>query len=109
MSDEELCERIFQLEKENSELKAITKTYDSMKNNMPDRTPIVIADKKYFNSGCFTENYIPIEKYFLIDKALDITTKMCSDVFYPNGKKYTQEEFKEYIFKLVLKSEEKDG
>lgn len=44
------------LQKENEELKAITKTYDSLKNKQEN---IVIADKKFFDNGYFNENLIP--------------------------------------------------
>lgn len=45
------------LQKENEELKAITKTYDTLKNTQEN---IVIADKKFFDKGYFNENLIPI-------------------------------------------------
>lgn len=48
---------VTKLEKENTELKAITKTYDSLKNKQEN---IVIADKKFFDNGYFNENLIPI-------------------------------------------------
>lgn len=44
------------LQKENEELKAITKTYDTLKNTQEN---IVIADKKFFDNGYFNENLIP--------------------------------------------------
>ena len=44
------------LQKENEELKAITKTYDTLKNTQKN---IVIADKKFFDNGYFNENLIP--------------------------------------------------
>lgn len=44
------------LQKENEELKAITKTYDTLKNKQEN---IVIADKKFFDNGYFNENLIP--------------------------------------------------
>ena len=45
------------LQKENEELKTITKTYDTLKNTQEN---IVIADKKFFDKGYFNENLIPI-------------------------------------------------
>lgn len=48
---------VTKLQKENEELKAITKTYDALKNTQEN---IVIADKKFFDNGYFNENLIPI-------------------------------------------------
>lgn len=48
---------VSKLQKENEELKAITKTYDALKNTQEN---IIIADKKFFDNGYFNENLIPI-------------------------------------------------
>ena len=47
---------VSKLQKENEELKVITKTYDTLKNKQEN---IVIADKKFFDNGYFNENLIP--------------------------------------------------
>ena len=99
----ELLERIQQLEKENEELKNITRVYNSYMLDSSCDTRIIIANSKYFADGYFVENYIP--KYVIrekIEEYREERNKLANGEFWDEPKTH-QDDYIYFIACEVLK------